>query len=90
VVTGIEGNKAYIIGKVTRPGPILLNSPTYVLQALSMAGVLDRFADKSAIKLIRITEKGQEVISLNYENLIRGKNLESNILLKSGDTIVVP
>lgn len=90
VVTSTEGNKAYIVGKVSKPGPIPLVNPTTVLNALSMAGVLDRFADKSAIKIIRMTDKGQVAIPVHYDGLIRGSNLESNILLKTGDTIVVP
>lgn len=90
VVTSTEGNKAYIVGKVSKPGPIPLVNPTTVLNALSMAGVLDRFADKSSIKIIRMTDNGQVAIPVHYDSLIRGSNLESNILLKTGDTIVVP
>ena len=89
VVTSTEGNKAYIVGKVSKPGPIPLVNPTTVLNALSMAGVLDRFADKSSIKIIRMTDNGQVAIPVHYDSLIRGSNLESNILLKTGDTIVV-
>lgn len=90
VVTGVEGNKAYVVGKVAKPGPLLINTPTTVLQAIAIAGALDRFADEEDIKVIRLTAEGQQVFKLNYRDLVKGKNLESNILLKSGDTIIVP
>ena len=41
VISGIEGNRVYVIGKVLKPGPILLMSPMTVMQALSQAGGLD-------------------------------------------------
>ncbi len=90
VVTGVEGNRAYVVGKVLKPGPVLLNTPTTVLQAIAIAGALDRFADEDNIKVIRSTMEGQQVFKVDYGDLVKGKNLESNILLKSGDTIVVP
>lgn len=90
VVTGVEGNRAYVVGKVSKPGPILLNSPMTVLQALSYAGILDKFADEDAIKLIRINSNGQDVFRIKYNDLLKGSRLESNILLQPGDTIVVP
>lgn len=90
VVSNIQGNRAYILGKVLRPGPILLSAPTNVLQALSQAGGLDRFADLGNIKIVRAGTNGQTVIAVNYDKLIKGQQLESNIMLKNGDTILVP
>lgn len=90
LVSNIEGNRAYIIGKVSRPGPILLNGPMTVLQALSFAGGLDKFADLGEIKILREEPKGQVAIPVNYSKLINGQSLESNILLRTGDTILVP
>lgn len=90
VVTGVDGSRAYVVGKVLKPGPVLLNTPTTVLQAIAVAGALDRFADEDNIKVIRSTADGQQVFKVNYGDLVKGKSLETNILLKSGDTIVVP
>lgn len=90
IVSNIEGNRAYVAGKVLKPGPLLLTGQITVLQAISMAGGLDRFADDDAIKIIRRKEGKQQVLSVNYDQLIKGQSLESNILLMSGDTVVVP
>lgn len=90
VVTSVEGNKAYVIGKVLKTGAIPLTGPTTVLQALSLAGGFDKFADLSKIKVLRNVNNKQTVTSVNYERLIQGQNLESNLLLQPGDTILVP
>lgn len=90
VISNIEGNRVYVIGKVLKPGPILLASPLTVLQALSQAGGLDKFADRDDLKVLRTTNGVQSAISIDYDDLIKGKNLDSNILLKTGDTILVP
>jgi polysaccharide export outer membrane protein len=90
VITKIEGNRVFILGKVTRPGPVPMSGPMTVLEALSSAGGLDKFADQSGIKVLRTTAQGQKAINVNYDKLIRGQSLESNIVLMGGDTIVVP
>jgi polysaccharide export outer membrane protein len=90
VISSTEGNRAYVIGKVLKPGPVLLTGPMTVLQALSQAGGLDKFADLNAIKVLRGAGKNQTAIPVNYNNLIKGQGLDSNILLNTGDTILVP
>lgn len=91
VVTAVDGNKAYVLGRVQKPGPLVMTSQTTILQALSMAGGLDKFADENGIKIIRYQSSGvQEVIYIKYKELISGSNLSSNVYLKAGDTILVP
>jgi len=90
VVTNVEGNKAFVIGKVLKTGPIPLAGPTTVLQALSMAGGFDKFADLSNIKVLRVVDGKQVATSVNYEKLIQGQSLSSNLMLMPGDTILVP
>lgn len=90
VVAGVAGNQIYILGKVETPGPVLMSGPMTVMQALSLNGGFGKFADLDGIKVLRNTSKGQKVFPVNYSSLIKGKNLESNILLQAGDTILVP
>jgi len=90
VIANIEGNRAHVLGKVLKPGPVLMTGPMTVLEALSMAGGLDKFADRSGIKVLRNTPQGQKAIPVNYDQLIRGEHLETNITLNPGDTILVP
>jgi len=91
VITGIEGNRVYVIGKVGKPGSLILSTPMTALQALSQAGGLDRFADGNAIQVLRMTSDGrQELLSVRYNDLIKGKDLGTNVQLKANDTVLVP
>jgi len=90
-VTGTEGSRVYVLGKVITPGPVMLTSPnTTVLQVLSQAGGLDRFADGNGIRVLRSTEGGPRTITVRYNDLIKGNELQSNVVLMPGDTILVP
>jgi len=89
-VLSTEGSKAYIIGKVLKPGPIPFTGPITALQALSMAGGIDKFADSNNIRILRSTTQGQTTLRIPYERLLRGEELESNVQLMNGDTILVP
>lgn len=90
VIVGIDGNRAYVMGRVLRPGPLTISGPITVLQAISLVGGFDKFADESGVKVIRTKPDGQEILPVNYKDIISGKNMSTNILLKAGDTLVVP
>ena len=90
VIISLEGNRAYVMGKVMKPGPLIISGPITVLQAISIAGGFDKFADESGIKIIRAKPDGQGVLPVHYNDIISGKDMSTNIQLKAGDTIVVP
>jgi polysaccharide export outer membrane protein len=86
-----EGNKIYVTGEVTHPGAFVMTSPTNIMQALSMAGGLTEFAKKNDILLLRREANGHtRSLPFEYGAVEDGENIESNILLQSGDTLVVP
>ena len=80
----------YAIGKLTRPGPMALAPGMTVMQALSAAGGFAEWADPKNILIVR-REGGKETqLRFNYKEYTSGENLQQNILLKPGDTLVVP
>lgn len=86
-----EGNSIYVIGEVTKPGTIVMKGPMDVMQALSMAGGLTPFAKKNSIQILRRGADGRSTtLPFEYGDVEDGENLDTNILLQSGDTIVVP
>lgn len=90
VVKQINSRRVFITGMVGKPGAYPLVTPTTVLQLISLAGGLNEFADTNDIMIMR-TEKGQQkALKFNYKDVRRGRNLDQNILLKPGDTVVVP
>lgn len=89
-VKEILGNKIYVIGQVNNPGEFVVNPQVDVMQALSMAGGLTAFADTNDIKILRRTASGQIAISFKYNDVLKGRDLKQNIVLQSGDIVVVP
>jgi len=84
------GNRIYVTGRVTRPGVYLVNQDVTVTQALAMAGGLTPFARLKDIKILRREGDVERAIPFNYKQVQRGKRLEQNIILRPGDTVLVP
>ena len=89
-VQSVDGNNIFIIGKVNQPGRFPMTRPTDVIQALSLAGGFTTYAETDRIQILRRVGSKQKIIRFDYTKIADGKSLETNILLKSGDTIVVP
>ncbi len=85
-----NGNRVFVIGKVNRPGDFPLLRPTDVMQALSLAGGATPFADTDAIRVLHRDGSRQVSVRFRYSDVARGRHLEQNILLQSGDTVIVP
>ena len=90
IVSTINSQRIYILGEVTRTGAYPLLPEMTVLQALSSAGGFTQFANIKNIYLLR-QENGQQVKhAFNYKDVTNGKKPEQNVVLKAGDTIIVP
>jgi len=89
-VKQVNGNRIFVIGKVNRPGDYQLTRPTDVVQALSLAGGMTVFADANSIRVLHRDHGRLTSIRFRYGDIEKGKNLEQNVLLQSGDTVVVP
>lgn len=85
-VLQVRSKKYTITGEIGRPGSYPLTAPTTVIDALTGAGGFRDFANRKKIVIIR----GEERLKFNYNDVIKGKNREQNILLQDGDLIVVP
>ena len=89
-VVEIKGNKVYVIGQVNQPGEFIVNPRVDVIQALSLAGGTTAFASPSEIFVLRRDGGQQQRMPFNFDAVLRGRNLEQNVLLRSGDVVVVP
>ena len=89
-VTAVLGNKVYVIGQVSKPGEFVVNPQVDVMQALSMAGGLTPFAATNDIKILRRTGSRQIAFSFKYNDVLKGRHLEQNVMLQSGDIVMVP
>ena len=94
-VKELNSYSIYVLGEVTKPGKFQLKSYVTVLQAISMAGGFTDYAKKNKLQVLRVTENGdhkrQEVrIPIRYDDVVSGRGEPGNIVLHSGDTVVVP
>lgn len=85
------GNRIYVLGKVNRSGEFTFGKPLDVMQAISLAGGATAYASLDNIKILRRNGNGQQdAIAFRYSEVEQGRRLDQNILLNSGDTVVVP
>jgi polysaccharide biosynthesis/export protein len=94
-VKEINSYHIFAVGEVGKPGKIPLKSFTSVVQGISYAGGFTTFASRNNVHVLRMVknaqgETKQVMIPVPYLDIVQGKNLEANFILKAGDVIVVP
>ncbi len=96
----VNANSArfFVLGQVARPGDFPLRGRTSVLQGLALAGGFREYAKTDSIVIVRqdrgtFLPKGRPAetfIQFNYKKLESGRGLSENVMLRPGDTILVP
>lgn len=94
-VKELNSYAVFVLGEVGKPGKYQLKSFVTVLQAISLAGGFTNYASKNKLQVVRTIENAdhqrQEIhIPLRYDDLVNGRGYPGNIVLASGDTLVVP
>jgi len=89
-VIKIVSSSVSVVGQVMKPGIYPLGAPMTVLELLARAGGVTLDAKSKKIKVLR--KEGEKIVQFefNYNDAVNGKNLQKNILLKSGDVVTVP
>lgn len=89
-VTQAVSARFYVIGEVTTSGAFPLTGRITILQALALAGGFREFAKRERIVLIREKHGERKAIPFNFRDLEAGINLEQNIAVEAGDTLIAP
>jgi polysaccharide export outer membrane protein len=89
VVKEVNSQRIFLLGEVAHAGPVPLTPGMTALQAISTAGGLTQFANPKKVYVLRVEGGKQRKIALNYKDALKG-DLKQNLVLQSGDTIVVP
>jgi polysaccharide export outer membrane protein len=94
-VKELNSYSVFVTGEVVKPGKYQLKSYVTVLQAISMAGGMTEYAKKNKIQVVRFRPNGdhklvESHIPIRYEKLMNGMSESGNLILLSGDTVVVP
>ena len=91
VVEEMNSRQFNVLGQVQHPGSFVLAKPTTVLDALAQAGGLAEFAKTSKIYVLRKNANGGTTkLAFNYKRVANGDDLEENVTLQAGDTVIVP
>jgi len=90
MVQQVNSQKFNILGQVNKPGSyVIANSPT-VLDAIALAGGFRDFAKRKSIYVLRHGASGEVRLAFNYKDVSQGKNMDQNVKLQPGDTIIIP
>lgn len=92
VVTSVEGNRAYVIGKINAPGAYVMQAPMTVAQLITLAGGFTEFAKENKIFVERIINGAVQRTRVDLSDLLRGNAKDQDVIeyLKAGDLVVVP
>ena len=90
VVRRAESQKFYVLGEVNNTGEFPLTKNLTVLQAVAMAGGFTEWASTKNIILMRKEDGKEKNYRINYNDIIKAKDLSQNLELKTDDTIIVP
>ena len=89
VITQIHSKVVYLLGEVVKRGPVEMTPGMTLLEAVASAGGLTDFANSKKMYLLRNESGSQQKIPVNYKQALKGDST-LNLVLKPGDTIVVP
>jgi len=80
----------YVLGRVNKPGDIAVGRSIDVLQALALAGGMTPFADEDDIRVVRTVDGKPVTLPFDYTKVVKHGDLSQNIVLRSGDVLLVP
>jgi polysaccharide export outer membrane protein len=89
-VVAIQSYRVFVTGSVRQPVALVSETPITVLQAIALAGGFGDFPDRSKITIHRSGGPDGIVFDFNYDRVVRGEGLAQNMLLETGDVVVVP
>ncbi len=85
-----RSRRYYILGQVASPGEFPLDTPITVLQAIARSGGFLEWAKTDNISVLRRIGGNEKILKFDYDALVKGKDVATNIAIAPGDTIVVP
>lgn len=89
IVRSINSRKVYVIGEVSKPGPVALGGQMTVLQVIGEVGGFTEVAKKNDVTIVRNVNGKEQRFKFNYKEVVDGKKIEQNILLRPGDLVLV-
>ena len=85
-----RSRKVFVVGQVAKPGIYAMSHSMTVVQLIAAAGGMTEFARTEAVVISRPVAGTSTNIPFDFAAFIRGQQLEKNIVLLPGDTVIVP
>lgn len=82
--------RIFVLGEVMQPGVFDLKGPVTVIQALAMARGLTTFASRNKIFIVSPARGNDQRIPFSYSKFVQGEDTNQNVMLRPGDTVIVP
>jgi polysaccharide biosynthesis/export protein len=89
IVKAINSRKVFVLGEVAKPGTVPLTSEMNVLQLIATVGGFLEYANRNNVTILRIESGRERRFKFNYNEVVEGKNLQQNIMLQPGDTVLI-
>lgn len=89
VISQIHSKVVYLLGEVTKRGPVEMTPGMTLLEAISSGGGLTDYANAKKMYILRNEGGAQVRVPVHYKEALKGDGT-LNLVLKPGDTIVVP
>lgn len=89
IVSQVNSRRVFVVGEVMRPGTVALNSEMNMLQLIAAVGGFQEYAKRNEVVIVREQNGREERMRFHYDDVVRGRKPEQNILLRPGDTILV-
>jgi polysaccharide export outer membrane protein len=90
-VIEFKDNRISVLGEVFHQIHTELGSgPMRLMDAIAAANGFTPLADKQHVRVVRENAGTVETYEIDFRQLLRGKNMLQNILVKPGDVITVP
>jgi polysaccharide biosynthesis/export protein len=80
----------FVFGEVKKPGAYQLDKETNVLEGITIAGGLTDKAAPGRTRVLRTTSKGQEILYVDVNDILRRGQSDKTFRLAENDVIVVP
>jgi len=90
IVKEINSRKVFIVGQVAKPGGYPMTGNMTVLELIALSGDVLEFAKSKNMVVVRKQNDREQRFKFNYKDVLKGKDVQQNILLKPGDTVIVP
>lgn len=86
-------NEVLVLGRVAKPGPVRFDRPPSLLEVITRAGGLPATGDSAnhtSLTRCAVFRGRDRVVWIDLEPLLRGRSLESNLLLRRNDVVFLP